>query len=401
MLINYVKFRRGTQQDFAVLKQKGTVEQDTLYFIYSESGETVDLYLGTKLISSGENDLGNISSNALNALADVSINEPQLGDILIYDTYLSKWKNKSIEQVLEDYDPKLTSVVVLNNNNNDSHENLINQAMVSLTPVTGDFIIIKDQKDDNVFNHTTYLYSGQEWIKISSTTNFENFIINSNQFGVDDKGNLILKDSDKAAAGDILSVGENGQLEWTAPKDTYTKNEIDSKLAAAGSLTRIILKDKAEIESYYNSEDYDKYIFMIEKSDKDDENYYEEYIIVLDSQSQKVIEQIGSWNVDLSDYYRKDEDIPVEAIKNIGVENLSETLLNSIITTEKINSNQFEMKNGVLNLKDVLSPTNYVTVEKFNKAVGNLDDLLENQVSLYENIADLNNRLTWQDIENI
>ena len=48
-------------------------EQDTLYFIYNNDKETADLYLGSKLISSGENDLSESSVIKLEDLTNVSI----------------------------------------------------------------------------------------------------------------------------------------------------------------------------------------------------------------------------------------------------------------------------------------------------------------------------------------
>jgi hypothetical protein len=102
-LINYVKFRRGTPQAYATLKENNAVEQDTLYFIYSESGDTADLYLGTKLISSGENDLGATIKAGLEDLAGVAISEPSAGDLLIYNESTEQWENRSAEEILNDY----------------------------------------------------------------------------------------------------------------------------------------------------------------------------------------------------------------------------------------------------------------------------------------------------------
>lgn len=82
-MANYVKFRRGTPEAFKALGNK--IEQDTLYFIYDENKSTADLYLGSKLISSGENDLGTIANLHLGDLVDTSIENPMASDVLVYN----------------------------------------------------------------------------------------------------------------------------------------------------------------------------------------------------------------------------------------------------------------------------------------------------------------------------
>ena len=71
ILANYVKFRRGTVEAFKALGNR--VEQDTLYFIYDNDKATADLYLGSKLISSGENDINGSSVIKLEDLTNISI----------------------------------------------------------------------------------------------------------------------------------------------------------------------------------------------------------------------------------------------------------------------------------------------------------------------------------------
>ena len=81
-MANYVKFRRGTSAEFAILGNR--IEQDTLYFIQDESKATVDLYLGSKLISSG-NGIGSNIDLKLSDLVDVSIENPVMNDVLFFN----------------------------------------------------------------------------------------------------------------------------------------------------------------------------------------------------------------------------------------------------------------------------------------------------------------------------
>jgi hypothetical protein len=80
---NYVKFRRGTLEAFRALGNQ--VEPDTLYFIYDNTSSTADLYLGSKLISSGKNDLIGSSQIGLGDLTNTEIVEPLAGDVLTYN----------------------------------------------------------------------------------------------------------------------------------------------------------------------------------------------------------------------------------------------------------------------------------------------------------------------------
>jgi hypothetical protein len=108
----------------------------------------------------------------------------------------------------------------------------------------------------------------------------------------------------------MLTVGSDGNLTWFTPIDTYTKTQIDEKLAAAGHLNRIIVQDIEEIENnYLNSDDYYKYIFMVPRGLEEDDDKYDEYIIIetVDSEgvSIRYIEKVGSWVVDLTEYAKK------------------------------------------------------------------------------------------------
>jgi hypothetical protein len=80
---NYVKFRRGTPAAFKAILDEHKEEKDTLYFIYEEDENSGELYLGSKLIASGDDIVG---ATTLQGLTDVLLSE-QLSDqdCLIYD----------------------------------------------------------------------------------------------------------------------------------------------------------------------------------------------------------------------------------------------------------------------------------------------------------------------------
>lgn len=134
--------------------------------------------------------------------------------------------------------------------------------------------------------------------------------IDSKQFEFDDNGLLSIKNFKNAETGQMLTVGSDGNLTWSTPIDTYTKTQIDEKLVATGHLNRIIVQDIEEIENnYLNSDDYYKYIFMVPRGLEEDDDKYDEYIIIetVDSEGVfiKYIEKVGSWAVDLTEYATK------------------------------------------------------------------------------------------------
>lgn len=122
--------------------------------------------------------------------------------------------------------------------------------------------------------------------------------VDVSQFEFDENGKLMLKGAADAAPGSLVSVDENGALVWIAPIDTYTKTEIDNLIANVDHLKRKIVADLDEIETYAaEHDDADHYIFMVPTGLQEDSDKYDEYIVV-----EGIVEKIGSWEVDLSDY---------------------------------------------------------------------------------------------------
>ena len=160
--------------------------------------------------------------------------------------------------------------------------------------------------------------------------------INENVFAHDDDGKLSLYGFAKAVSGAQLTVGADGKLSWVKPdtstveglsttvatlradvdnltKNTYTKTQTEQKIAEAvansAHLKRKIVADLAEASDYVNNNvDSVEYIFMVpaapagtSASDK-----YDEYMALeveeADGTTIRVLEKVGSWEVDLSDY---------------------------------------------------------------------------------------------------
>lgn len=138
--------------------------------------------------------------------------------------------------------------------------------------------------------------------------------IDTSLFETDADGKLVLKGFAEATAGTTLVKQEDGSIAWvkqltTADVETtinsslegyYSKLEIDSKLADAG-LKRVIKNKVEDID--VNALDAERYIYMVPSGLLEDDNKYYEYVVI-DSK----VEQVGSWEVDLS-AYAKTQDV--------------------------------------------------------------------------------------------
>ena len=139
--------------------------------------------------------------------------------------------------------------------------------------------------------------------------------IDENQFKFDAEGKLSIVGVDEATEGKVLTVGADGILTWTTPIDAYTKSEVDNKIAAADHLKRKIVESVDQIDK--NADDAMQYIYMIPTGLEEDQNKFYEYM-VLELAGQRVIEKVGSWEVDLSDYVKK-EALAKELAKKVDV----------------------------------------------------------------------------------
>lgn len=233
-----------------------------------------------------------------------------------------------------------------------------------------------------------------------------NIDVNPQVFEFDSEGNLSLKGFEQATAGQLLTIGSNGQLYYTNPIDAYTKAEVYTKgetdiaiaaaVVKAGHLQRKIVSSVEEINKYLNDENVTQYIFLVPTSNILLQDSYDEYIVVeqtrIDgegiSTTYKQIEKLGSWETDLTDYAKTSE---VEALLNNKVDKVAgarlatenelqklENLLNiqSLSTDFKIDNNQLQL--------NPISITN----------ISGLETLLEHKVDKQEGYGLSQNNLT-------
>lgn len=137
-------------------------------------------------------------------------------------------------------------------------------------------------------------------------------IVDKNAFVFDADGNLSLVGFGDASSGAVLTKSADGKLIWTQPVDAYSKTETDELIAAAVAevdhLKRKIVSDLAEAETYVaENDDASQFIFMVPVISENEEanDKYDEYMVI-EIADTKVLEKVGSWSVDLSDYAKID-----------------------------------------------------------------------------------------------
>ena len=163
--------------------------------------------------------------------------------------------------------------------------------------------------------------------------------INEKVFAKDEDGKLNLFGFAKAVEGAQLVKGANGELTWVKPDTTtveglqtaiesletaieniYTKDEVDlaisTAVANAPHLKRKIVASLQEAEDYVaNNEDAIQYIFMVPTGLQEDDDKYDEYLVIVVGEGEeavKVLEKVGSWEVNLDNYATK------EQVKNLS-----------------------------------------------------------------------------------
>lgn len=90
----------------------------------------------------------------------------------------------------------------------------------------------------------------------------------------------------------------------TKINDYYTKKEVEEKIAAAPHLKRKKVDSIEDID--VTAPDAEQYIYMVPTGFIAEDNKYYEYIII-ETDGEKKIERVGSWEVDLSDYVTNDD----------------------------------------------------------------------------------------------
>lgn len=178
MAIKYVRFQRGTQAAYDLLKSKNGLDENTLYFIYSEDNNgTGSLYMGARLISGGDI---TFTSASLDQLSDVIVEGAETNSFLVKNEE-GNWVAKTLEDVIaliqenggiEGTSSTEVFQVVLVDNETD--EEAINRITKDALLNDGDIAVVKDLIANDKYEYTAYVYSNEVWSAMDGNYNATN-----------------------------------------------------------------------------------------------------------------------------------------------------------------------------------------------------------------------------------
>ena len=307
MAINYVRFQRGTQRAYEALKTAGTLDKNTLYFIENEDG-TGALYMGTRPVSGGSNI---ITPASLKDLTDVIINETGANSFLIKDSASNNWISKSFEDIISLIEQGLNNDTVIDISNLQNQIDNIEQNIDNLGT------IINNKIDIEVFNEALATKANSDDInkELEKKANInevnEALNLKANVDEVNEALNLKIDietfNNQLSKKANIENVNEALNLKADANK-VYTKEEINNKIAAdidAAIVSADHLK-RIKVNSIYDIDieqpNADQYIYMVPTGLQEEDNKYDEYMVI-----EKVLEKVGSWEIDLTEYAKKSD----------------------------------------------------------------------------------------------
>lgn len=127
--------------------------------------------------------------------------------------------------------------------------------------------------------------------------------VNTDLFKYDETGKLTLNTVGAQINGYYLGINADGKLDWVAPINAYTKGETDEKIAQeiakVDHLSRKIVNSFEDIDA--DAEDALKYIYMVPNGLQEDDDKYNEYMVI-EVEGVRKVEKVGDWAVDLSGY---------------------------------------------------------------------------------------------------
>lgn len=280
------------------------------------------------------------SSVVIEEVADTIINITEKTEAL--ETNLTQVTNE-VTQVTEKVDQHTTSITNLTTEVNEVTEQ-VNNNTTNVTNLTTQVEEVNTQVISNTENITN-LTTEVENINAQVTNNTENITNLTTEVSnlKEDVTELQTVLNETNADLDVL---ESQLADKANSKDVYTKTESDSKIAeavaAASHLKRKIFESEAAALLFVaeNPDTADQYIYMVPTGLQYDANKYYEYLVV-----NGVLEQVGNWDIDLSDYCTNDEVVELlkeyytsEQVDNLLVEYAKSSDLEGYVKINELES---------------------------------------------------------------
>lgn len=376
----FVKFSRGLISDYNRLSR---IDPDTLYLVYeSANSETGFLYLGTKLISS----VG-VSSVSLSDLTDISMPaELEDGMLLQYVDTTHKWEARPIADVLSNYEGSSgsSSIPVVDNLNN---------------------IENPSENDIAIQGTELFIYDGNQWQPLT----------------VSDLEDRVSELEEKVGVEANTQSGQvaTGLYKRIDNLRTELQNQISSEIINAQHLRYQVVNNISEINLSDETATKNT-VFLIPKASEDarENDGYDEYLV-----TDGVLEKIGSWDADLTNYVQTTDDRLLNNEQKQKLDSLgydSENHYATISAAQVGNLDQFVKDNGLIKtvqsgvldvtpegeLQLVGIPTtvlNETVSPLIQSVVGNLNDLkdrVSDNSTIVQEINSVKESIIWQELAN-
>lgn len=409
MAINYVRFQRGTLAAYQALLEKGLIDDNTLYFIYADDSSIGSLYMGEKVISSGNT---NYVFSTLDELSDVEVTNAESNSFLVKDSATNNWVAKTPAQVAEliqeyiennneeviNLDSDNLSVEIIDNiiqlknyGSNyyafipavkDTSGNITEESKYVLTEgfkagleprveKTDDGLVISwyepnTETTDILANEIDKIKTSIEEVTDSLSDLEERLDANSGLVTkIDNLENKVgsPSDIDKPATGLYQELEELLSIVDTKAdaSNVYTKEDTDKAIATAVTnadhLKRKIVNSINDID--VTTPDAHLYIYMVPTGFQYEDDKYDEYVVI-----DGIVEKVGSWEVDLSNYATKDE-IIINSVSNDFTINNKQLILNDL-SINKITGLQDLLNNKIDAIEgySLLSPEDKAKLDK-------------------------------------
>lgn len=392
---------RGTPEAYA----KITPDMDTLYFISDEDSSQGLLYLGTKKIGDSSVDLNTF---ALNSLKDVLISENLIEkSILMYqieDDGTGHWTDTKIENLTfvgatSDSDGVMGFVPAPKKN----QTNLFLRSDGKWVEIEESSNLKADMNSLDIYNNKLALKNfGIEYYKYNFETNeYALQIVDSDHPWQDNLIPKVIEKNGIKVLGwfediyDIKIKNLTNQLDTVFGiigdtqknttifdelnkkaniTDVFTKDEVKKEISeaviATNHLKRKIISSLEEIDA--SKEDAEQYIYLILSETGLEKNKYDEYLVIENSTGEKIIEKMGSWETDLSNYFTKNE---IENFLGEKVDKVSGARLITESESQKLNSLlNIQRVDGILSFENGQLSMGQIPPSKVN----GLNDLISN-----------------------
>lgn len=352
MAAYYVKFMRGTPRAYEI----ATKNSDTLYFI-TEPGEDVGkLYLGEVLIAGGSSVNGDFN---INNIKDIVISEnANNGSVLTYDKENKIWVDKNIEDLIavDDTTIELNALGALGLKNFGSN---YYRFVAEVTNEDGS--VEPAHYEPQIVDAEHPWSSGLEPRVVEDDGKFYLGWYEPNTSIIDGVNTQI-----SALQNEVDELKEN----------TYTKAETETRISEAivnaDHLDRVIVDSLEEAEQLANTAGGNQYIYMV----PNENGSYDEYILITDpSTGEQTLEKAGSWEVDLSDYVKKDEEFIRSTSVDFQVINGNLELNIDYVSQDE----KAALEKSIADLQAVVGGidfNNYVTTTEFNNRLEIIEDAI-------------------------